>query len=95
MFKQRKTKEQSDKHTTLTPTKILPKKQSHSLVDFQIALSTYKLDSQNKNYIYKIKTQVFFFIFGYKIGPLKKNPYRTRKVCMNEASDILLFYFNL
>ena len=28
-------------------------------MDFQIALSTYKLYSQNKNYIYKIKAQVF------------------------------------
>ena len=32
-------------------------------MDFQIALSTYKLYSQNKNYIYKIKAQVFFLIF--------------------------------
>ena len=52
MFKQRKTKAQSGKHTTLTLTKTLPKKQSHSPIDFQIALSTYKLDFQNKNYIY-------------------------------------------
>ena len=28
-------------------------------VDFQITLFTYKLDSQNKNYIYKIKTGFF------------------------------------
>ena len=45
-----KTKGQSDKNTTLT-SKTCPKKQGHSLVDFQIALCTYKLDSQNKNYI--------------------------------------------
>ena len=37
----------------------------HSMVDFQITLSTYKLNSQNKKiyiyrYIYKIKTQNFF-----------------------------------
>ena len=48
-----KTKGQSDKNTTLTPTKTLPKKWSHSPDDFQISLSTYKLDSQNKKYIYK------------------------------------------
>ena len=60
-----KTKRQFGKNTTLTPTKTLPKKQRHSPINFQIALSTYKLDSkkkkkdsQNKNYIYKIKTQV-------------------------------------
>ena len=46
-----KTKRQSGKTTTLTTTKILPKKLDHSSVDFQIALSTYKLKSQNKNYI--------------------------------------------
>ena len=28
-------------------------------VDFQITLFTYKLDSQNKNYIYKIKIGFF------------------------------------
>ena len=55
-----KIKEQFSKNITLTPTKILPKKQAHSPVDFQITLSTYKLNSQNKNYMYKIKTLVFF-----------------------------------
>ena len=50
-----KTKRQSGKNTTLTLAKTLPKKYSHSLIDFQITLSTYKLDFQNKNYIYKIK----------------------------------------
>ena len=30
-----------------------------TLINFQITLSIYKLDSQNKNYIYKIKTQFF------------------------------------
>ena len=46
-----KTKRQSGKNTTLTPTKILSKKYDNFPVDFQISLSTYKLDSQNKNYI--------------------------------------------
>ena len=48
-----KTKRQSDKNTTLTPTKSLPKKYGHSLVNFQNFFFTYKLDSQIKNYIYK------------------------------------------
>ena len=56
-----KTKGQFGKNTTLTPIKTLPKKYDHSAVDFQISLSTYKLDSQNKNCIYKIKSQNFFF----------------------------------
>ena len=55
-----KTKGQSSKNATLTLTKTLPKKYGHSPVNFQITLSTYKLDFQNKNYIYKIKTQFFF-----------------------------------
>ena len=46
-----KTKRQSGKNTTLTPTKILSKKYGNFSVDFQISLFTYKLDSQNKNYI--------------------------------------------
>ena len=46
-----KTKRQSGKNTTLIPTKILPKKWGHSPIDFQIVLSIYKLNSQNKNYI--------------------------------------------
>ena len=46
-----KTKRQSSKNTTLTLTKTLPKKYGHSPIDFQITLSTYKLDFQNKNYI--------------------------------------------
>ena len=45
---------------TLNPTKTLPKKYDHSPVNFQIVLSTYKLDSQNKNYIYEIKTEGAF-----------------------------------
>ena len=45
MFKKNKIKGFSDKNATLTPTKILPKKQDYSSVIFQTALSTYKLDS--------------------------------------------------
>ena len=43
-------------------------------VDFQIALSSYKLVFQNKNYIKKINTQFFFFFFWLQnrsIGPLR------------------------
>ena len=47
-----KTKGQSGKNTTLTLTKILPKKYSHSTVNFQITLFTYKLDFQNKNIVF-------------------------------------------
>ena len=49
-----KIKGQSSKNITLTSIKTLPKKKGHFPVNFQIALSTYKLDSQNKNYIHKI-----------------------------------------
>ena len=45
MFKQKKTKGYSSKNATLTPTKTLLKKYDYSSVIFQIALSTYKLDS--------------------------------------------------
>ena len=55
-----KTKGQYGKNVTLTLTKTLSKKQDKFPVNFQIVLSTYKLDFQNKNYIYKIKTQFFF-----------------------------------
>ena len=51
MFMQRQTKAQFSKNTTLTPTKTLSKKQDYTPIDFQITLSTYKLDSQNKSYI--------------------------------------------
>ena len=47
-----KTKGQSGKNATLTLTKTLLKKQDHSPINFQIDLFTYKLDFQNKNYIY-------------------------------------------
>ena len=47
-----KIKGQFGKNATLTPTKTLLKKYDYFPVNFQIALSTYKLDSQNKNYIY-------------------------------------------
>ena len=60
-----KTKRHSGKNTTLTPTKILPKKQNYFPVIFQITLSTYKLYSLKKkiliNWILKIKTYDFFF----------------------------------
>ena len=56
-----KTKGQFSKNATLTLTKTLPKKQYYSPVIFQTVLSTYKLDFQNKNYIYKIKIQIFSF----------------------------------
>ena len=55
-----KIKRQSGKNATLIPTKTLPKKQDKFPVNFQIVLSIYKLYCQNKNYIYKIKTQIFF-----------------------------------
>ena len=61
-----KTKGHSGKNATLTPTKILPKKQDYSSIIFQIALSTYKLNSFFKkkkktliNQILKIKTLFF------------------------------------
>ena len=51
---------QSSKNVTLIFTKTLSKKQDHSLINFQIDLFNYKLDFQNKNYIYKIKKKQFF-----------------------------------
>ena len=42
-------------------TKTLPKKYDKFPVNFQIVLSIHKLYCQNKNYIYKIKEQNFFF----------------------------------
>ena len=58
-----RTKRYFGKNATLTPTKTLPKTYDYFPVIFQIALSTYKLDCQNKNYIYKykIKTRSFSF----------------------------------
>ena len=47
-----KIKGQFGKNTTLISTTILPKKQDHFPINFQIDLFTYKLDFQNKNYIY-------------------------------------------
>ena len=79
-----KTKGQSSKNITLTPTKILPKKYDHSSVEFQIALFTYKLDSQNKNknYIYIIKIQfLLFFIFA------TKKPHCMRGVCVRRLNN--------
>ena len=48
-----KTKCQSGKNTILTPTKTLFKKYGHSLVNFQITLSTYKLHClKNTNFYF-------------------------------------------
>ena len=63
----------------------MPKKYDKFPVNFQIALSTYKLDCENKNYIYKIKTQSIFFFFLLK----KKASSHTRSAC-DEAS---LYYY--
>ena len=48
-----KIKGQFNKNITLTPTKILTKKYDKFPINFQIVLSTYKLNFQNKNYIQK------------------------------------------
>ena len=66
-----KIKGQSGKNSTLTPIKTLPKQQNHSPINFQIDLFTYKLNFQNKNYIYNLKKKKAQF-FSYKIGPLTK-----------------------
>jgi len=50
----------------------LPKKLDHFPVNFQIILSTYKLNSQNKDYIFKIKTQSFF-LSTYKLNSKNKD----------------------
>ena len=80
----------------LTLTKILPKKWGYSFVDFQIVLSTYKLDFQNKNYIYKIKTQVFYLFFYYNFATKKKKKasLHAQSAC-DEASivSIYLLYY--
>ena len=47
-----KTKGQFGKNATLTLTKTLLKKYDNFFINFQIDLFTYKLDFQNKNYIY-------------------------------------------
>ena len=69
-----KTKGHSGKNVTLTPTKILPKKQDYSPVIFQIALSTYKLDSffkKKKTYKLDSQNKNTFFL-------LKKKSHHTR-----------------
>ena len=53
----------------------------HSPVDFRIYLFIYKLDSQNNNYIYKIKKHRFFSLLPLK----KKISLHTRSAC-DEAS---------
>ena len=67
----------------------MPKKYDKFPVNFQIVLSTYKLDCQNKNYIYKIKTQSFFFFFL-----LKKASSHARCAC-DETSNIFCVNGNL
>ena len=86
-------KGQSGTNTTLTSTKTLPKKQGYSPVDFQIDLSTYKLNFQSKNYIYKIKT----LFFCYKIGPLKKKSltYKLKFQNKNYIYKIKTYFFLL
>ena len=59
-----KTKGHFGKNVTLTSTKTLPKKYDYFPVIFQIALSTYKLDSFKKKNTYKLDSQnknTFFF----------------------------------
>ena len=72
-----KTKGHSGKNATLTPTKILPKKQDYSPIIFQIALSTYKLNSffkKKKKNTYKLDSQNKDTFFLQK----KKKPHHTR-----------------
>ena len=65
-------------------TKTLPKKQDKFPINCQIVLSIHKLYCQNKNYIYKIKTQNFFFL-------LKKKPHRTHEAHMMRLVYIMNF----
>ena len=88
-----KTKGQSGKNTTLTPIKTLPKKQGHSHVDFQIALSTYKLNFQNKNYVYKMKTHVFFFLLQNKTTKKKKASSHVQSVCDEASVCVYIYHF--
>ena len=86
-----KIKGHSGKNVTVTPTKILPKKQDYSLVIFQIALSTYKLDSffKKKKNTYKLDSQnknTFFFL------QKKKKPHHTRYTHMMRLVYFSLFF---
>ena len=72
----------------LTPNKTLPKKQGHSPVNFQISLFTYKLDFQNKNYIFKIKKHRFLFFALTTQKRRKKAQSHARSAC-DEASYYL------
>ena len=83
-----KTKRQFDKNTTLTPTKTLSKKQNHSTINFEVFLFTNKLDFQNKNYIYKIKTKFCFFFLK------KKNPHHMRETRVMRLVSTLNTYFH-
>ena len=85
-----KTKGQSGKNATLTLTKTLSKKQDHSLIHFQIYLFNYKLDFQNKNYIYKIKNTIFF-LQNSTTNQKKKKSHHTR-VLYKIKKHIFFFY---
>ena len=52
----------------------MSKKYGHSPINFQISLFTYKLDSQYKNYIYKIKKHknIYIYIYIYFATTTKK-----------------------
>ena len=86
-----KLKDNSIKNTTLTPTKILPKKQDHSFVNFQIVLSTYKLDFQNKNLYYYLRGFLCFgsSFFNSKI-PLHPYVYAEIKLKDNSVKNTTL-----
>ena len=55
---------------------------------------TYILNYQKKNYIYKIKTHVFF---GYKIGPInnRKTSSHIRRACDKTSFMIIILYHHL
>ena len=82
-----KIKGQFGKNVFLTSTKILPKKYDKFPVNFQITLSTYKLNCQNKDYIYKIKTQFFF--------AKKKASLHVRSACDETSIYKIVFSFSL
>ena len=63
-----KSKEQFGKNAILTPTETLPKKQDYFFVNFQIILSTYKLDSLS------ILLFKGLFLFGFLIFQFKNAP---------------------
>ena len=82
MKKKKKTAPRKTLSTKNRTTKTLPKKYDKFPVNFQIVLSIHKLYCQNKNYIYKIKAQNFFFA-------KKKASSHARSAC-DEASLYLI-----